>query len=160
MYLYNVHDIIYFSFFKGIFMNKPEWYYTQSAVIPFQKNGDEIHIIVITSRNHKRWIVPKGIVEEALSPEDSAAKEALEEAGVKGQVYSNVIGEYQYEKWGGICTVQVFPLEVQEILENWEEMDRERKIVPLEEAKTLLTEKALSEMLDTLQIFVNDSMVQ
>jgi len=132
-------------------MDKPEWYYTQSAVIPFQKKEDEIHIVIITSRNHKRWIVPKGIVEKELSPQDSAAKEAFEEAGVRGRVYSNAIGEYQYEKWGGICTVQVFPLEVQEILDNWEEMEyRERKIIPLDEAKTLLTEKALKQLLDTL----------
>ena len=30
-------------------MDKPEWYYKQSAVIPFQKKGDEIHIVVLAS---------------------------------------------------------------------------------------------------------------
>jgi len=142
-------------------MDKPEWYYNQSAVIPFQKNADEIHIVVITSRNHKRWIVPKGIIEQDLSPQDSAAKEALEEAGVKGRVYSNVVGKYQYEKWGSICTVQVFPLEVQEILDNWDEREyRERKIIPLDEAKTLLTEKAFAEILETLQDLIHNSSLQ
>jgi 8-oxo-dGTP pyrophosphatase MutT (NUDIX family) len=150
-----IYDKIVKTIKEIFFAEKPDEYYMQSAVIPFQRKGDKIQIVIITSRNQKHWIIPKGIIEKSLSPQESAEKEAIEEAGVMGHVYSKSIGQYQYKKWGGMCTVQVFLLEVQEILDVWEEMNyRQRKIVPIEEAKALLTESALKKLLDKFHHFV------
>ena len=86
----------------------PNWFYRQSAVIPYRVTNNRLEIVLITSSSSKHWIFPKGIIEPDMTPEDSAANEALEEAGVIGKSSSELISEYEYEKWGGFCNVQVF----------------------------------------------------
>lgn len=114
---------------------KPDWLYKQSAVIPYIRNGISIDIVLVTSRSKSGWVLPKGVIQRFMSPEDSAAKEALEEAGVVGNVDSTPVADYDYVKWKGTCNVKVFSLEVTEILESWDEMEkRERIVVNLEEA--------------------------
>ena len=118
---------------------KPAWLYRQSAVIPFLENDGVMKVVLVTSNSSGHWIIPKGIIEKNMTPGESAAKEAFEEAGVTGKVSEEMISVYNYEKWGGICHVQVFPLEVLEVLETWEEMNcRNRKIVDVLEAVTLV----------------------
>ena len=59
---------------------------------------------------------------------ESACKEAYEEAGIEGRADPRIIGEYQYQKWGGNCVVQVFAMEVTKVLDSWPEADlRQRK---------------------------------
>lgn len=113
--------------------------YDQSAVIPFRYNDKKIELLLITSINGGKWIFPKGIIEKDLTARESAAKEALEEAGVEGEVLDMLIGEYRYEKWGGICHVQVYPLLVKKVFDQWQESGiRKRQWAPLEEAKKLV----------------------
>ena len=70
-----------------------------------------------------------------LSAQQSAAKEAYEEAGVIGSLSPQEFNKYQHKKWGGKMQVQVFLLEVTEILHDWPEMyHRNRQIVPLKQA--------------------------
>ena len=71
-------------------------------------------------------MIPKGIIEPDLSPAESAAKEALEEAGVEGRVGTEPLGHYEYEKWGGTCSVEVFVLEVDRVHDEWAEDHRQR----------------------------------
>jgi 8-oxo-dGTP pyrophosphatase MutT (NUDIX family) len=92
-------------------MVKPAWMFKQSGVIPFRVVDDTIEVVLITSRSSGKWGIPKGIIERDLSPQDSAAKEAHEEAGVVGNVTDRVVAEYEYQKWGGTCKVQVFAME-------------------------------------------------
>ena len=128
--------------------NKPEWLYNQSGVIPFRRDGDDIKILLITTRHRKRWIIPKGVVEPGLSPQESATEEAFEEAGIRGNIYPDSIGEYQYNKWGGVCTVKVFLFEVMEILDDWpENYIRQRNWVNVTEAVEIIEEPALKEMI-------------
>lgn len=108
-------------------MMKPDYWYKQSAVIPYRKRDGKTKILLITSRSKNKWIIPKGIIEPELSPQKSAAKEALEEAGVVGKVDAGIIATYKYKKWGGICEVQVYAMRVNEILNEWEEDFRNRK---------------------------------
>ena len=75
---------------------KPDSFYQQSAVIPFRGRGNSLEILVITSRRKRRWVVPKGVKEPDLSPQDSAAKEALEEAGIEGDVFPAAIGSSRH----------------------------------------------------------------
>jgi 8-oxo-dGTP pyrophosphatase MutT (NUDIX family) len=55
-------------------------------VIPYRIRDGKIEVMLITSSTRKRWIIPKGMIEPDMTPQDSAAKEAWEEAGIIGQV--------------------------------------------------------------------------
>ena len=132
----------------------PEHFYTQSAVIPYRERNEGIEVLMITSRKRKRWVLPKGVREVELTPQDSAAKEALEEAGIRGLVSASAIGSYQYRKWGGTCTVDVFTMQVQSELDVWEESFRDREWLSLEEAMRRVQEPDLKRILKRLPDFV------
>jgi 8-oxo-dGTP pyrophosphatase MutT (NUDIX family) len=131
-------------------MNRiPQWFYRQSGVIPYRKKGKKIEILLITSRKRKRWIIPKGIVEPAMSSGESAAKEALEEAGVEGKLSPTPVGEYEYPKWDGICKVEVHLMQVTKIHQDWPEKTfRSRKWMSLEKAKEHVGEEKLRVLLE------------
>jgi 8-oxo-dGTP pyrophosphatase MutT (NUDIX family) len=59
----------------------------QSGVIPYRIENGQIEVMVITSSTGKRWVIPKGLIEPDMTPQDSAAKEAWEEAGLLGKVF-------------------------------------------------------------------------
>ncbi len=116
----------------------------QSSVLPYRLGDGGLEILLITSYRKKRWIIPKGIVEPDMSPEESAAKEALEEAGCEGTVHSERIGSYTYKKWGGVCEVEVFPMRVETVHDTWLEADeRDRTWVPANEAAERIGHKKL-----------------
>ena len=122
--------------------------YPQSAVIPFRIKNNHITILLITSLKTKQWIFPKGIIEEHLTPQESALQEASEEAGIEGEVLNIKIGNYSYMKWGGICDVIVFPMFVTNVLDEWPEADlRKRKWVSIEKAAGLINNKELQSLL-------------
>lgn len=121
--------------------------YTQSAVIPYRRTDDALQILLIRSRRDKRWVVPKGVVEPDMTQVASAAKEALEEAGIEGDVASRALGVYEYEKWGGVCVVTVFPMAVTVLHESWPEDFRRREWVPLEQAAKRVQEPKLKQMI-------------
>lgn len=125
----------------------PDHFYTQSAVLPYRIHGDHLEILLVTSRGKKRWVLPKGVVEPGLSAVDSAAKEAWEEAGVEGTVTSSALGSYSYEKWGGQCNVQVFPMLVERISDSWPESARSRRWFEPEEAARRVDEPELKALM-------------
>ena len=86
-------------------------------------------------------------VEPDLSPAASAAKEALEEAGVEGRVGTEPIGSYQYDKWGGTCTVEVFVLEVDLVHDDWAEAHRQRLWLSPAEAADRVDEEGLQRLI-------------
>lgn len=125
--------------------------FNQSGVIPFRYQEEKPKILLITSRSHKRWIIPKGIIENDLSPAESAVKEAYEEAGIRGKLYPNPIGKYKFNKWGGTVTVAVFLLEVTRIFAHWPESSfRERKWVSIQDAAELVDIKGLKDIIRKL----------
>ncbi len=127
---------------------KPMWLYRQSGVIPWRRDKDGIEILLITSIRRGRWIVPKGVVERHLSPGESARKEAWEEAGVTGTLSREVVGTYEYEKWGGTCTVSMYLLKVESEEEDWpERKERKRKWVSLEKAIKLVEDENLGDVI-------------
>jgi 8-oxo-dGTP pyrophosphatase MutT (NUDIX family) len=112
----------------------------QSGVLPIV--GDMI--VLITARSSGRWIIPKGYIEKGMSPAESAAKEAWEEAGVIGNVRHEEIGAYSYRRPSGIFSVTVYPLEVESVLDRWDEMHvRQRRLVTPSEALELIGHKEL-----------------
>ena len=102
-------------------MKKPVYFYDQSGVVPFKVYNGNISVLLITTRKKRKWVIPKGIIEHGLTPLESAIKEAVEEAGVRGRGFHHLLGVYNYPKWGGTCMVKVYPLEVNELLSDWEE---------------------------------------
>ncbi|MEG3936634.1 MULTISPECIES: NUDIX hydrolase [Microcoleaceae] len=99
----------------------------QSGVIPYRIQDGKIEVMLITSSTGKRWVIPKGLIEPDMTPQDSAAKEAWEEAGLLGKVLPDLLGTYKYQKSGHTCHVEVFLLPVQTILENWPEASKRKR---------------------------------
>jgi 8-oxo-dGTP pyrophosphatase MutT (NUDIX family) len=91
---------------------------TQFAVLPFRpKKKGGIEVLLISSLDTGRWIIPKGWPMDGMRPADAAAQEAWEEAGLRGRVHDDVLGVYSYDKWldeelSIPCIVLVFALEV------------------------------------------------
>ena len=131
---------------------RPAYYYRQSSVIPWQMTDQGLRILLIASSQCKHWVVPKGIQEPGLSPQQSAAKEALEEAGIEGVVDEAALGSYRYRKWGAECTVQVYPMRVEREIaeEQWQESHRGRKWLSPKKAAGLLKQQQLLPLLDVL----------
>ena len=128
----------------------PQQYVQQSAVIPFRRRNGQLEVLLITSSSNKRWVIPKGVNEPELSPRRSAAQEALEEAGIEGAVSRKSIGTYVYEKWGGLCCVQVFTMAVEVIHDKWLESSRRRRWLHLDEAVRRVDEPGLKRLLRSL----------
>lgn len=132
--------------------DKPSYFYVQSGVIPFRRSTSGLDVLLISSRGRRRWLAPKGIVELGMDAGESAAKEAFEEAGVGGTVHGQALGKYQYKKWGGVCEVEVFPMEVEVVLEDWPEKSfRRRQWFPVDEAAGLVREDGLRALMQRLK---------
>src|ERR1700749_1202 len=105
----------------------------QYAALPFRRRSTAgTEVLLVTSRQTGRWIIPKGWPIKRKAPYAAAAQEALEEAGVVGRVRRRSIGSYQYEKRlkngeAILFKVHVFPLEVERQESTWPEKG-ERKV--------------------------------
>lgn len=80
-------------------------------------SGEEVEILVVTSRTSARWIIPRGWPMKRKKPHEAAAIEAWEEAGVRGRVRKDAVGRYTYLKMldnGDVvpCVVDVFQIEI------------------------------------------------
>jgi 8-oxo-dGTP pyrophosphatase MutT (NUDIX family) len=112
-----------------------------------------LEVLLITSPNSRRWILPKGWPEPGQTPAESAAREAFEEAGVTGKIGAQPIGHYHYlkEKKDGSgvpCSVEVFALAVTRQLHDWPEKGaREMAWLPLDQAAARVDEPGLRQVL-------------
>ena len=104
----------------------------------------------VTTRQSRRWIVPKGWPIKRLTPSKSAAREAFEEAGVRGKIGARPIGHFRYRKppnGAGAevdCEVKVFPLLVKRQSATWPEFgQRVAQWVDPEKAISLIKEPEL-----------------
>jgi phosphohistidine phosphatase len=78
----------------------PDYFYTQSAVLPYRLLDGKLQIMLIASRKATRWVIPKGVKEPELSLRDSADKEALEEAGIRGKLDDEADRRLQLQEMG------------------------------------------------------------
>lgn len=129
---------------------KSGYFRRQSGVIPYRLRKGSLEILLITSRKARCWIIPKGIIERDYSARNSAAKEALEEAGVKGSVHRKLLGIYRHRKLGQTCAVKVYPMRVTRMYKVWEEADRDREWVSLEKALKLVSNDGLKRVIKKL----------
>jgi 8-oxo-dGTP pyrophosphatase MutT (NUDIX family) len=125
----------------------------QCAALPFAWNEGEFRVLLVTSRETRRWVLPKGWMEKRLAPHALAAKEAFEEAGVMGAVERRCIGRYDYLKRGPRdrttpCSVRVFPMRVERLLDDWpERRQRQRRWFSPAEAAMAVEEGGLVALL-------------
>lgn len=100
----------------------------QFGALPYRRSGKRMEILLISSRESRRWVAPKGWPMKKRDPPDAAAREAFEEAGVEGEVGRASLGSYTYLKRmpdgsDVACVVDVYPLRVAEELDDWPERD-------------------------------------
>ena len=103
----------------------------QYAALPWRRNNSETEVMLVTSRGTGRWIIPKGWPMKRKAPHVAAAREALQEAGVVGQIGKDSIGSFSHRKLlkeghAVVCEVQVFPLEVTHQRKTWPEKGKRR----------------------------------
>ena len=116
------------------------------------RSAPRFEILLVTSLRTRRWILPKGWPHDGMSLAQSAACEALEEAGVTGTVAEQPIGRYHYlkDKSGSAlpCAVEIFPLLVTGTRDEWPEKgSRELLWLPAEQAVAKIAETGLKRIL-------------
>jgi 8-oxo-dGTP pyrophosphatase MutT (NUDIX family) len=98
----------------------------QFAALCYRKSGNATKILLITSRDTGRWVIPKGWPVDGMTGAEAAMREAFEEAGAKGRIISEPIGDYRYLKRIGAnetlpCRVTVYPMCVEKMLRDFPE---------------------------------------
>ncbi|MGI4880461.1 MAG: DUF47 family protein, partial [Janthinobacterium lividum] len=95
--------------------------------MPYRIEADgSASVLLITSRETRRWVIPKGNLMKGIDPHHAAALEAFEEAGIKGLLCPTSLGSFAYDKRRGDGTtraamVDVFPLAVTDESPTWPE---------------------------------------
>ena len=116
------------------------------------RSSPRLEILLVTSLRTRRWILPKGWPQDGISLAQSAANEALEEAGVIGDIAADPIGRYHYlkEKNGSAlpCAVDVFSLFLTKEHGTWAEKEKRQKLwLPAERAAAKVAETGLRRLL-------------
>lgn len=130
----------------------------QVAALPWRAGAHGLEILLVTSRDTGRWVVPKGGRMAGLTDAQAAAQEALEEAGVEGRIAETPLGEFHYLKRlkrraARPCIVSVYELEVQRELADWQERgQRTRRWMTAAEAANAVEEADLAGLIRALAI--------
>ena len=127
----------------------------QFGALPW-RDGDQGNreVMLLTSRETRRWMIPKGWPMKGRKPAEVAAQEAYEEAGLVGKIVGKrPLGNFHYEKRLAkkaiLCEVRVFLLQVERQLDDWPEKSvRETRWFDAVEAATLVEEKGLAQMIE------------
>jgi len=107
---------------------KPPKARQQFAALPWRGEA-ATEVLLVTSRETGRWVIPKGWPVAGKPGWAAAAQEALEEAGVTGEIDRSPLGAYPYVKYlrsgrGQACKVKVFPMKVTGQMDDWPEKDQ------------------------------------
>lgn len=117
------------------------------------RTAPELEVLLVSSRETGRWVIPKGWPMKGREPHAAAALEAFEEAGVKGTISKTAIGTYNYDKRlsdGDVitCTVEVYPMLVEVELAQWPEREqRTRQWFNLNAAAEAVEEETLKALI-------------
>lgn len=113
-------------------------------------------VLLVTSRDTGRWVLPKGWPMAGRTLADAASQEAWEEAGVRGSVEQSEIGTYHYDKrqdrgFDIPVQVRVYALKVDELANRYpEDKQRKRNWFSPERAAELVAESELKSLLRNL----------
>lgn len=129
----------------------------QIAALPLRTDEDgKLSVLMVTSRDTGRWVMPKGWRIDGLKQWAAAEVEALEEAGAEGFIASEKIGFYTYNKIldNGTslpCRVNVYPMMVNKLKSRWKERrERKRRWFSIKAAARRVDEPELAILLLTL----------
>jgi 8-oxo-dGTP pyrophosphatase MutT (NUDIX family) len=112
-----------------------------------------LRVLLITSRDTGRWVIPKGWPMRNRTEANAAAREAFEEAGVRGEVEEKCFGVYFYRKRldsgsSVPCVVRVYPLEVKSLEKSYPETGQRRvKWFPIDKAARKVAEPDLTQLI-------------
>lgn len=129
----------------------------QYAALPYRRNKKGIvEIMLVTSRETRRWIIPKGWPISGVKPHNLAALEAMEEAGLLGKIEDKPLGSFSYDKKmsdGRVvtCNVDTFAFEVEQQMPAWpEQNERDTKWFDPGEAAARVREPGLRAIIKKL----------
>lgn len=130
----------------------------KSAVVPYRFKNDVLQFLLITPKfkdgmNPKKnqWLVPKGAIKADIRPAESARIEALEEAGVLGEVHPRIKGLYRFQpKNGPTQEIHTYFMKASYTMKDWEEKNqRKRKWVAIENIRQFLDDPELIEIIES-----------
>ncbi len=129
----------------------------QVGVLPFMRDPSGMRIVLVTNFRGKRWMVPKGELEEGLTSMETAVQEAYEEGGIIGIPHPIPAGHYVMRKRGLTLKVDLFALEVQHLLKRWPEMKhRRRRVVDPAKAQKIVGDASLGQVLAALPAIIEE----
>lgn len=133
----------------------------QVAAIPVRRGAEgRLEVLLVTTRETRRWVVPKGWPLPRRPDHEAAAVEAWEEAGVRGTVQADPLGTFAYDKRqksGSVpITVSAYLMEVTEEASTWPEAgERQRAWFTTDQASEAVCENGLKDLLRNLPISVS-----
>jgi 8-oxo-dGTP pyrophosphatase MutT (NUDIX family) len=125
----------------------------QVAALPWRRTDAGLEVMLITSRETRRWVIPKGWRKKNEPATIAVAREALEETGAGGRVEESPIGQYRYRKLlksglPRLVRVSVYALEVVHEHADWPERSiREKLWIAQGEAADLVEEPQLQALI-------------
>lgn len=128
----------------------------QYGALCWRLHRGKVEVLLITSRDTGRWVIPKGWPMKGMTPSQAAAREAWEEAGVQGVAEAVQLGSFTYDKVMAPkppvpCAVEVFPLRVKEMKSRFpERKQRRRKWFAAEKAARKVAEAGLRTLILSL----------
>ncbi|QYA05891.1 NUDIX hydrolase [Agrobacterium larrymoorei] len=136
----------------GLMLRRPPRQQYGAICHRLNKKSGEVEVLLLTSRDTGRWVIPKGWPMEGKKAHAVAEREAFEEAGVRGSANKEPFGFFHYEKKlrNGVkvtCRVQVHLLEVADLVKNFPEREsRKLEWVLPDEARKRVNEPELREL--------------
>lgn len=117
----------------------------QYGAIPYKIVDDHPVFLMVTSRRSANWVFPKGSPIKGLTPVETAAQEAWEEAGVRGKMDDNPVGYYLHPRNNKpelLDRIQLFPMLVTDQQDEWpEEAQRFRHWALLPQVRRLMASR-------------------
>ena len=139
---------------KNMLLSEPENPRRQVGALVWRMENGVLEVLLVTSRDTGRFVIPKGWPMKGLSDAKAAAQEAYEEAGVEGKPGKTPIGHYSYSKIFGPgfalpCVVDVYAMQLDKILKRWpEKQERKRRWMLLHDAALSVHEPELRDLID------------
>lgn len=136
----------------------------QVAALCLEPGGDRL--LLITSRDTGRWVIPKGWPMRKRSLPGTALREAWEEAGVQGSAGRKELGRYYYDKrrdhgFAVPVEVRVYGILVRALADSFPEVgQRERRWFTPEEAAGLVAEEGLQQLIGRVPKLVADGVLR
>jgi len=128
----------------------------QVAALPLRSEHGNVEVCLVTTRETRRWTIPKGWPMKDIKDHRAAAIEAEQEAGLLGKAGKEPVGEFLYWKRRNLhfdlVRVFVYQLDVTGHLPVWREMsEREVRWFAPRDAALLVEEPGLSALLQQLE---------